>query len=187
MDEAVFLDAVSLGLRYEFGSVGSASYSESDVNGNQLWRLEGDSKGKPNTFRPETDFPTLVIESGKSQGWPSLRMKAQMWFEKSCAEVKIVLLVKVVNNSIHIEKWVPKLHSHRTRRGTMGQCVNEIRINRCASSDPCDPASYTVVGGPLSLEFSELMLRNPGSAERDLVISNTELKSYAAGYQKNLS
>ena len=99
--------------------MGSATYSES---GNPLWRLEGDSKRKPNSFRGENSFPTLVIEAGKYQMWANLRSKARLWFEESRGDVRIIILVKIVDNSntIRIEKWIPTLTRHRTRGGSLG-------------------------------------------------------------------
>ena len=57
LDEAIFLDSVSLGLRDEFVTVGAASYSELEA------------KRKPNSFRGENSFPTFVIESEKTLEW----------------------------------------------------------------------------------------------------------------------
>jgi hypothetical protein len=48
----------------------------------------------------------------------------------------------------------------------------EIQIHQTPRSNTYDAASYNVVGGPLSLEFNELMLRPPGVGERDLVIDD---------------
>jgi len=184
LDEAILLDSLSLGLEDEFVSVGSATYSESDSNGNILWSLEGDSKRKPNSFCGENGFPTLVIEAGKSQRWASLQGKARLWFEKSHSDVRIVLLVRIDDNSrcIRIEKWVPTLMRHQTRGASAGARVQEIRIDQTPGSDPHNAASYNVVGGPLSLEFNELMLRPAGVGERDLLIDDARLRAYAARF-----
>jgi hypothetical protein len=99
--------------------------------------------------------------------------------------VKIVLLVKVLNNStIQIEKTVPKLPSHRpTRRGTMDQCVNEIRINRRARSDDFIHGRW--IRRAVVPRIQRTYATKPRLRGKSLVISNTALKSYAARYQKN--
>jgi hypothetical protein len=193
LDEAIFVELLSLGLRDELVTVGRATYSESDSNGNPLWRLEGDSKRKPNLFRGENSFPTLVIEAGKSQRWTSLRSKARLWFDKSRGDVRIILLVKIIDNSnaIQIEKWVPtpthRRTSSRIGRGSLGVCDQEITIRQTPGSNPYHAASYTVAGGPLSLNFNELMLRPPRFGERDLIIDDAGLREYAARFWKTMA
>jgi hypothetical protein len=189
LDEAIFIELLSLALRREFVTVGSATYSECDANGDPLWRLEGDSKRKPNSFRGENAFPTLVIEAGMSQRWASLRSKARLWFEKSRGDVRIVLLIRIVDNSntIWIEKWISTRTRSRTERVSLGVRDREIQILQTPGSNPYDAASYNVVGGPLSLEFNELMLRPPGSGERDLVIDDAGLREYAATFWETMA
>jgi hypothetical protein len=58
-------------------------------------------------------------------------------------------------------------------------CVQQVRISRTGvgTGDVArlDPKSYTVVGGPLRLAFSELVLRDPGPGECDTTFEDEVL------------
>ncbi len=54
---------------------------------------ESDSSGGPRDTRGRgSNWPTLVIESGYSQSWPSLRLKMRWWFGASAGQVSFLLL-----------------------------------------------------------------------------------------------
>ena len=196
LDDSLYLDAVSMGLRREFVRVGSKTYKDKDVNGNIISEGEGDSCRKPKSARAgEHHYPTLVIEAGWTQTLQELREKARWWFDKSKGDVKIVLLVKSfpISNCIRIEKW--KLGPITSRQGATTtraatamtpQCVHVVEIARATGinnghPNQFDPASYVVTGGPLQLEFIDIFLRQPiPPGERDLILGNTTLQEYAA-------
>jgi len=193
LDNCFHDDAVSIGLRWEFVSIGSTTFIDKDANGNIISEGEGDSCRKPRSMR--TIYPTLVIEAGWSQTLEKLREKARWWFDKSKGDVKIVLLVKSSpgSNHIRIEKWKLALAASRqgatTTRAAAAmtpQCIHVVQITRAAGINNAhpsrfDPASYVVTGGPLQLEFIDIFLRQPiPPGERDLILDNTTLQKYAA-------
>jgi hypothetical protein len=187
LDEAIHMDSVAIGLLTEFVSVGSATYSDVDHQGDVLWHLEGDSKRRPTSSRGRKDFPTFVIEAGICQSWGSLAAKARLWFTKSNCGVRIVVLVKIIegSNTIKIEKWKPNARSQGM--ANLGACVQKIRIPQIPGSNPYSPASYEVVGGDLRLEFDDVMLRQSASAERDIVVNEARLREYAARFWMSMS
>jgi len=198
LDEDLFIDAVSMGLRREFFGIGSTTFMDRDANGNIISEGEGDSCRKPTSMRTNRDhYPTLVIEVGWSQTLEKLREKARWWFDKSIGDVKIVLLVKSSpgSNHIRIEKW--KLAPAASRQGATTtraatamtpQCVHVVEIARAAGINDAhpnrfNPTSYVVTGGPLRLEFIDIFLRQPiPPGERDLILGNTILQEYAANF-----
>ena len=200
LDDGLHTDAVSMGLRREFVSIGSTTFMDKDANGNITSEGEGDSCRKPKSMRTNKhQYPTLVIEAGWSQTLQKLREKARWWFDKSEGDVKIVLLVKSSpgSNHIRIEKW--KLAPAASRQGATTtraatamtpQCVHVVEIARAAGinnghPNQFDPASYVVTGGPLQLEFADIFLRQPiPPGERDLILGNTTLQEYAADFWK---
>jgi hypothetical protein len=72
---------------------------------------EGDSAYRPHSFRPnETDWPTIVIESGVSESLRRLRFDASWWLTESGGDVKIVIIISIqrtqnAQSRLQIEKW----------------------------------------------------------------------------------
>ena len=198
LDELFYNDAISMGLRREFVSIGSTTFIDKDANGNIISEGEGDSCRKPKSTRTDKHhYPTLVIEVGWTQTLEELRVKARWWFNASKGDVKIVLLIKSSprSNDIYIEKWklapaAPRQGATTTRAAPAmtPQCVHVVQIARAAGinnghPNQFHPASYVVTGGPLQLEFADIFLRQPIlPGERDLILSNTTLQGYAADF-----
>lgn len=195
-----------MNLGREIISVGATEYTQRDHAGNRKAQGEGDSSRKPISQRPlEGDFPTLVIEAGYTQTWPSLRQKAKWWFGASSYGVKIMLLIKLSQQSteITIEMWkadqIPVTRPGRvTTRALAAQsqpvfspvCVQTIKITRAPGVSRGDqrrfsPSSYRVVTG-LRLEFEDLFLRHPRQGEGDLILGTVELQECAALIWKTL-
>jgi hypothetical protein len=193
-------EAVLMGLKHEFMSIGSSTFQDKDANGNIISLGEGDSSRKPQSMRRDKHhYPTLVIEAGWSQTIEKLQQKAEWWFAKSGGDVKIVLLVKSTPrlNHIRIEKWklappVSRQGAATTRAAVAApmtpQCIHVVEIARAngindASPNQHDPASYMVTGGPLQLEFIDIFLRQPiPPGEGDLILDNATLQNYAADF-----
>jgi hypothetical protein len=200
LDDNFFVEAVLMGLRREFYSVGSSTFKDRDANRNVTSEGEGDSSRKPSSMRTDKhQYPTLVIEAGWTQTLEKLRQKAEWWFDKSSGDVKIVLLIKSSprSNHIRIEKW--KLAPATSRRGATTtraaaaitpNCIHVVEIARAngindAHPNRFDPASYVVTGGPLQLEFIDIFLRQPiPPGEGDLILDNTTLQRYAVNFWK---
>lgn len=151
---------------------------------------EGDSTGRPALVsRRANRWPTLVIEAGSSRTLESLRIDMRWWFSASDHRVKIYLLVKIEISEglIIIEKYRESPVQLRpdavtTRRGASlePQLEQQIRVTKAATGDVHDPMSYSVLGGPLRLEFNDLFLRSSQTGEEDVTIGLIGLQSYAA-------
>ncbi|KAF8742516.1 hypothetical protein AX14_003915 [Amanita brunnescens Koide BX004] len=186
LDDDIFIAVIEMGLR-DFKRVGSTTYSEMDADGQMMSRGEGDSCRVPSSREHAGDFPTLVIEAGYTQSWPSLIDKANWWFKASRYDVKIVLLVKMNQRAgrIDIEKWkgvpVPQpgatTRSRTQPKALQPTRVDSIRITRVPGTNP---AVYNVTG-PLQLEFVDLFLRQPLDGEHDVVLDIADLQRYANG------
>ncbi|KAL1887913.1 hypothetical protein Sste5346_009917 [Sporothrix stenoceras] len=147
------------------------------------------------------NWPTLVIEAGVTQMFPSLRAKMVWWFAASSHRVKIVILMKLQlgQEAIDIEQWTETL---TTRQGAMtrsmaraGQssglqpdCRQTISITwagpQAVLSIPSQdrtPQHFRVSGGPLVINFEDLFLRPPdvSHGERDLVVPDDTLQDVA--------
>lgn len=189
-----------MNLQRELVNVGATDYPYLDHTGNRKSQGEGDSCRRPLFLRGRNDFPTLVIEAGYSQTWPSLRNKARWWFEASSCSIKIVLLIKLTPGSpdIMIEKWTvdqlpPTRPGRVTTRVIAAQnqpvfspvCVQTIQITQAPGVSLYDrrrfaPSSYRVTRGLLRLEFKDLLLREPCQGEGDLILGTAELQEFAS-------
>lgn len=184
-----------MGLGRELVGLGATEYKQLDPSGALRTMGEGDSVLKPiSKRRSGKDFPTLVVEAGHTQIWPSLRTKARWWFEHSKRDVKVVLLTKadMASTQIKIEKWkaVETMPTWEGRVTTQSEttfepvCLTTIEITRRAGIGNNDsrrfaPTSYGVTGGPLRLEFEDLFLRRPAQGEHDIVLGTADLQDYA--------
>lgn len=111
--------------------------------------------------------PTLVIETGVSESLEKLRWDAGWWLTNTNGGVKIVLVVSidlVQTRKVQLEKWEMVGHMTRTRQSVAPQAVQTIYITQNNAN-----------GGPLVLEFADLMSRPPTPPERDVVIQAADL------------
>jgi hypothetical protein len=150
---------------------------------------EGDSTGGPDPERSgPTAWPTLVIEAGYSESLEALRNDVRWWFSASNHQVKIVALAKFYHGSqrqrILLEKWIetqPLAHRVTRRppepRPILSQAITII--SEPANQATGTLASYTVVGGPLRLEFHLLFLRAAGPGQGDIFVTVEQLQQYA--------
>ncbi|KAK4241082.1 hypothetical protein C8A03DRAFT_41481 [Achaetomium macrosporum] len=171
----------------DFWPVGSGRFS---VGGNHPGRGagEGDSAGKPlPELEWEDAWPTLVIEAGYSMSLAQLRAIMRWWFSASDHQVKIVIVVKLLDNQqqIIVQKWEEELPQAPYGMITRSQAAvlqqqpalqQEITINRDSTTTP---PSYQVTRGALILGFRQLFLQEPGPDNGDIVISVEDLQGYA--------
>lgn len=178
------VDAMGLGgdWRYE----GSITYFER-LNGELLCSREGTSAGRPRSLRSSIlDWPTMAVECGPSDSMLQLREKALWWFTASGDDVKVVLLFEVntFTECITIEKWgVAQCRGRDQSLIYTPHCDQRVIITRVTNtSDTIPITSYVVFFGPLRLDFETLFLRQPrkDSSERDIIISNYDLRRLAA-------
>ena len=147
---------------------------------------EGDSAFRPRSILPrETDWPTIVIESGWSETLTKLREDAHRWLENSRGDVKIVLLFSIGRRArtMIIEKWEnrpvptnrPRTRSNTTQIPTQIQAIT------------IDSNSDRVNGAPLILEFRKIFLRQAvPPLEHDFTFTTQHLLAYATNFWARL-
>ncbi|KAG0123935.1 hypothetical protein HOY82DRAFT_494705 [Tuber indicum] len=142
---------------------------------------EADSAFKPKSLRPyTTQWPTVVIESGVSEGLSQLQTDACWWLRSSSGAVKIVLIFSIIeaDKKIHIEKWeMVCVRNELATRGSPDEIV--MRAARTAEVDILHPVSAT---GSLTLEFSKVFVRQPAqdTLEGDILFTVADLQNWAA-------
>src|SRR5436305_13002631 len=148
--------AATMRLKDEFDDLGATKFKTPRVS------KEGDSAFKPLSIRPrETDWPTIVLESGWSESLTRLRRDAHIWLENSGGEVKIVLLFSIgrTARTMIIEKWenrpvpVNRPATRSITRAAAPQTPTQIQVITIDSN------STTGNGAPLTLDFGKTFLR----------------------------
>jgi hypothetical protein len=159
----------------EFYSLGSARYYGANSS------KEADCAYKPRSVRrQEKDWPTLVIEVGRSESLSQLRQDVRWWLIESKGEVQIALLMSIRESSstLLIEKWelrAPPLG--RSGPVTRSAANNSIGVPESVQIVEVTPNGTT--GGPLVLEFDKIFLRAPTPPEMDVIIADQQLESVA--------
>jgi len=173
-----------MGLIDELWDVGAATFKTRRMS------KEGDSTFKPLSMRPrETDWPTIVIESGWSESLKRLRRDARIWLEESRGDVKIVLLISIGRRAragtMTIEKWEngPAPSNRPSTRSNMTQVPTLIQtITIDSNSNPT-----AVHGAPLILGFREIFLRQAvPPLEQDFTFTAQDLSAYATNFWAGL-
>ena len=153
---------------------------------------EGDSAYRPHSFRPnETDWPTIVIESGVSLR--RLRFDASWWLTESGGDVKIVIIISIqraqnAQSRLQIEKWEHAPSRRLLPLRTPNNNPNNLLIRQLPTKiQEITIVSNTVTGGPLPitgaplvLEFGKVFLRPAVLPETDITFNVQELSAWAA-------
>jgi hypothetical protein len=142
---------------------------------------EADSAYKPLSIRPnDTDWPTIVFESGYSESLHRLRIGASWWLRASGGQVNIVVVASVnrQRSTLRIETWefVP-IGGRRSTLNTVAHIpakMHEITVSRTVAGAP-----LTVIGAPLILEFQKLFLYPAVPPKTDIKITGQELSTMA--------
>jgi hypothetical protein len=144
---------------------------------------EGDSAYRPHSFRPnETDWPTIVIESGVSESLRRLRFDASWWLTESGGDVKIVIIISIQQEKsrLQIEKWehAPsrKLLPLRTPNNNLNNLIRQLPTK----IQEITIVSNTVTGAPLNLEFDKIFLRSAVLPESDITFTAQDFSAWAA-------
>ena len=151
----------------------------------------GSSKEADTAFRPISrpigGWPTIVFESGLSEGLARLRVDARWWLINSGGDVKIVLIISVQpeQTRLLIEKWcispaanLPVTIANPNPDALVPTKMHEVSITR-NPDNIAQPGTYTVDGGDLVLEFQSLYLRAPVVPEGDLIFTTAILSVWA--------
>jgi hypothetical protein len=175
--DQIFGEALLMGLRWELIRLNATTYKTPRMS------KEGDSAFKPRSMRPlETDWPTIVIESGWSQSLTKLREDARRWLENSRGAIKIVLLISIgrTARTMIIEKWEhrPVPANRPATRSNTTQTPTKIQaITIDSNSNP------PVNGAPLTLEFRKIFLRPAvPPLEHNFTFTWQDLLAYATSF-----
>ncbi|KIX00327.1 uncharacterized protein Z518_10466 [Rhinocladiella mackenziei CBS 650.93] len=162
---------------------------------------EGDAANKPRSRSQETDWPTIVFESGLSETLARLRHDAGWWLANSEGSVKIVIIISITpeEKRLQVEKWClsqattqrPTTRAHPNPSPLVPTRMQEITITQNPTSTTNSTAqpgttiqqstatSCTVAGAPLILEFEKLLLRAPVPPEDNVILTATDLSDWA--------
>lgn len=151
---------------------------------------EADSAYKPLSRRQENGWPTIVFESGLSEGLTRLRVDARWWLINSGGEVNIVIIISIKpsHRYLQIEKWclAPAANLPITRANSNPNAQVPTKIQEiCVTQNPANPiqpgttAPCSVAGGSLVLEFHSLYLRAPVAPEGDVILTTAILSAWA--------
>jgi hypothetical protein len=161
---------------------------------------EGDSAYRPHSSRPnETDWPTIVIESGVSESLRLLRFDASWWLTESGSDVKIVLIISIqrpqnAQSRIRIEKWqhapsrrlLPLRTPNNNANNLIRQLPTKVQAITIVSNTvtggplPITGGPFTITGAPLVLEFDKIFLRPAVLPETNITFSVQDLSAWAA-------
>ncbi|EEP75878.1 predicted protein [Uncinocarpus reesii 1704] len=112
-------------------------------------------------------WPTLVVETGKSQSHHDLDRVARQWIQKSAGEVKVALTIKVSRTMVTIRRY--------GRSGiTRAAVLQTITVEKRGQNSP-----VRVAGGPLIIPFIDLFLRTAVRNQADITFNDTELEEWA--------
>lgn len=137
----------------------------------------------------QSDWPTLVIETGFTESLRRLREDARWWFHNSLGQVRIVLII-CINRRQHkaiIEKWhlAPPCTPNPLTRSILDQLVGTqqppLDQQPVSSQQPyraqeiqIDPV--LVQGAPLTLNFEAVFDRGRQLNESDIVLNASDLR-----------
>ena len=169
-------------LPQEFVGVGSAKYTRL-LRGNQRTSKEADGCWINLLLRNgATDWPSLVIEAGYSQGMASLRSAARWWISRGRGQVRIVLIlsIRVATRTIKVERWVPRIATMNAyvRNHLRPRPLSNLNFPTMSGSITINQSTTpsTITGDlPLTLEFEQIIGRPAGANEADMVFSAQDL------------
>jgi hypothetical protein len=150
---------------------------------------EGDSTFKPYSRRPnDTDWPTIVFESGFSESLSRLRHDARWWLVESGGDVKIVIIISMkraqaqAQPMLRIEKWelAPMIGRQFTLRSASNNLNNNLPRQTSTRIQQITIVPNTVPGASLVLEFAKIFLRPAVPPESNITFTGQELSTWAA-------
>ncbi|KAJ5907813.1 hypothetical protein N7495_000495 [Penicillium taxi] len=180
---------LGMGMRWQSSQwMGTTTYGPAIGKGKQA----DDAFVPPPRCKPQvmkTGWPTLVIETGDSEGISQLRGDAAKWFADSHGEVRIVLIISIKAKWIDIEKWqLAPTNSPQplTEAAVENLCAQTPNIPPLTTQLPLNQQSYCaqevrvaengISGTPLILPFEALYDRVPANTiESDVIISEQDL------------
>jgi hypothetical protein len=177
---------------------------------------EGDTAYCPLPARElETDWPTIVLESGASETLTRLRHDAQWWIVNSGGDVNIVIIISIkpAQKTVLVEKWCPSpapgyrpaTRAHPNPNTPIPTKVRELTITQnptpqlrttlhsntiaqpIVTVQPGTVSAYDIAGAPLILEFDKIFLRTAVPPnESDVVFSAADLALWVDYFWKGV-
>ncbi|KAK2794130.1 hypothetical protein FQN52_009212 [Onygenales sp. PD_12] len=111
-------------------------------------------------------WPTLVVETGKSEGHKALDRDARWWVQASAGEVRVVITIKVSRTIITVRRYG---QPGKTRAAII-QTITMARRGQ---------KPIRITGGPLRIPFRELFLRDETRNQGDFIFTEAELEAWA--------
>ncbi|KAF8463461.1 hypothetical protein BDZ91DRAFT_661202 [Kalaharituber pfeilii] len=151
-------------------SVGSSTFH------GQSSSKEADTSFKPTCRSKQTDWPTIVLESGYTEYLARLRSDARWWLANSAGDVKTVLLISVQEDhqTLKLEQWVLAALAEpvcgRAARASIQMTATKVKELTVAPT--------FVTGAPLILKFEDIFLRAPRDGEGDFIFDEKELSTW---------
>lgn len=179
-DSLISLELRAMRVDREVRPLGSTTVTSGD------WVKEADSCWAPVTTLPKLSF---VVEVGLSESSRQLSLSAHGWLESRSSPVQLVLTISIKRHEpeIVLRRWelAHAANGIRTRASPLSaHCTASLTLSRINDTTSVTGESY--INGAntpiiqLSLPFSNIVGRPPRSRlERDLVITEQELKSFA--------
>ncbi|PWY68985.1 hypothetical protein BO94DRAFT_579249 [Aspergillus sclerotioniger CBS 115572] len=129
-------------------------------------------------------WPTVVLETGKTENLARLQKDAESWLVDSSGDVRIfILLIEQPNGTVRFEKWVPEEVHEYGPSGTGGPKVKVVaERDQTVVVGRARGGRVEVIGGPLVLEFAEVCLDEPQRGQDDaFVFGDAELADLVYG------
>lgn len=119
-------------------------------------------------------WPTLVIETGHSEGHNALDNDARRWIQKSNGQVKVAITVKVSRTKITIRRYGRLGRTRAAILQTITITMARRGLGRGRGQQPIH-----ITGGPLRIPFCDIFLRAPVKNQGDFVYTQTDLEEWA--------
>ncbi|KAJ5890447.1 uncharacterized protein N7473_006675 [Penicillium subrubescens] len=155
--------------------------------GATLVETPGRSKQADRSWKPRRqgrNFPTVALEVGFSQTTAKLEKDIAWWINESKGEVRMGITVDIKRKSgnIEIKSWSPAFepplsHVYLTKGGrhVFDRGINDLPSPRLTQriliKEGRDGSGPTIEGGPLTVPFHTLLLKEPGEGEGDFVFT----------------
>ena len=110
------------------------------------------------------EWPTLVVETGRSESQLSLDNNTRWWLRRSNGDVEVVITTRVSRTKLVVKRWAM---TGRTR----ASILQTITIEKATP--------IHITGGPLRTPFRDVFLRDPVAIEGDFVYGQADLEQWA--------
>lgn len=160
-----------MGIDMELVPLGAAMFS------GPAGQKEADSAFGPAFHHLKSGWPTLLLECGVSESLACMQAEARWWLENSGEAVKTVIVISVSRpeKSLHLEKWeLVAMPDPGVTPAYLSPSI--VKLDK---THHVDIVGGVVTGGPLTIKFQDVMLRDPEPGEDDVVFGIEDLANLA--------